>query len=129
LQEGMLFPYISGGEFIQSFERNRSNPEDLPFNDRLPVSTEQILHYSRYAANEKPVRVAITAVPGDTLVYDDDLGEFGARVALESWGVSEGRSLAAAGGWNGDRYAVFGSRAGTVLVWAAAWDSPADAAE
>jgi hypothetical protein len=129
LQEGMLFPYISGGEFIQNFEQNRANPDDLPFNDRLPVSTEQILHYSRYAAGEKPVRVTIAASPGDTLVYDDDFGEFGARVALESWGVSEGRSLAAASGWNGDRYVVLGTRAGTALIWAVAWDSPADAAE
>ncbi len=129
LQESMLFPYIAGGEFIQNFEQNRATPSDMPFNNRLPYSTEQIIHFSRYTARERPAAITIRPVPGDTVVYDDDFGEFGARVALESWGVSEGRALAAASGWNGDRYAVFGTRAGTALVWAVAWDSPADAAE
>ena len=127
LQEGLLFPYLAGAEFIQAFDERRASPDEMPFNDRLPVSTEQILHFSRYTAHEAPATVAIAASPGDTLVYDDDFGEFETRVALESWGVSEDEATAAAGGWNGDRYAILGTPAGTALIWAVAFDTPADA--
>jgi hypothetical protein len=129
LRESLLFPYIAGAEFILGFETRRTDPDAQPFNARLPVSTEQILHASRYTAGERPVRVSLAPSPGDTLVYDDDFGEFGARVALRSWGVSEPEAIAAAAGWNGDRYVILGTRAGTALVWATAWDTPQDAVD
>lgn len=129
IQEAMLFPYTSGGEFVQAFEQRRASVEEQPFNDRLPVSTEQILHFSRYTSGEKPVNVTIAASPGDTLVYDDNFGEFETRVALETWGATEGQAAAGASGWNGDRYAVLGTRTGTAVIWAVAFDSPADAQE
>ena len=129
LQEGLLFPYLAGAEFIQAFDERRTRPDEMPFNDRLPVSTEQILHFSRYTANERPATVAIGPSAGDTLVYNDNFGEFETRVALESWGVSEAEATAAAGGWNGDRYSILGSSSGTALVWAVAFDTPQDAAD
>jgi len=130
LRESLLFPYMAGAEFILGFETRRSDPDEQPYNSRLPISTEQILHASRYTAGERPVRVTLPRPgAGDTLVYDDDMGEFGIRVALQSWGVTEPDAVAAAAGWNGDRYAILGSRAGTALVWVVAWDTPADAAD
>jgi len=129
LRESLLFPYLAGAEFILGFETRRTDPDAQPYNERLPISTEQILHASRYTARERPVRVAITPGPGDTLVFDDDFGEFGTRIALRSWGVDEPDAVAAAAGWNGDRYAILGSRSGTALVWAVAWDTPQDAVD
>jgi hypothetical protein len=129
LQEGLLFPYIAGGEFIQGFDQRRLHADEMPYNERLPVSTEQILHASKYTTHETPARVIIARPPADTLVYDDDFGEFDTRVALETWGLSEGDAVTAASGWNGDRYLVLGSRSGTALVWAMAFDTPADAQE
>jgi hypothetical protein len=129
IQESLLFPYLGGAEFVQAFDQRKTRPEELPFNERLPVSTEQILHESRYTARELPARLRIAAAPGDTVVYDDDFGEFETRTALASWGIADPEAVAAAAGWNGDRYDLLGTKAGTAVVWATAWDTPQDAQE
>lgn len=130
LRETMIFPYISGAEFMLHYERRRSRPGEMPYGEALPVSTEQILHPSAYTSGQHPVRLQLGAVPpGDTVVYEDDLGEFEIRVALEIWGAAPDHAEAAAAGWHGDRYRVVGTREGTVVVWVTAWDSPRDAEE
>jgi len=127
IQESLIFPYLSGAEFMRAFDERRSRADEQPWGDRLPISTEQILHPSKYTSGERPVRVTFTPTAGDTLVWDDDFGEFETRSALMTWGAAEPDALAAASGWDGDRYEVRGTRGGTVVVWATAWDSPADA--
>jgi hypothetical protein len=129
VREDLLFPYLSGAEFIQRFDERRSSAGEEPYGDKMPISTEQILHPSRYTARERPARIRLAAPRGDTLVYDDDFGEFDVGVALQSWGSAEPDALVAASGWNGDRYEVLGTRAGTALVWVTAWDTAGDAAE
>lgn len=130
IQEGLLFPYLYGAEFMRAFGERRARPEEQPYGDRLPISTEQVLHPSRYTAREAPVRLSFPPIaPRDTLVYDDDYGEFETRVALETWGVAEADAIAAASGWNGDRYEVLGTPTGTVVAWATAWDTAQDAAD
>jgi hypothetical protein len=129
VQEGLIFPYLAGADFMRSFEDRKAREDEQPYGERLPVTTEQILHPSKYTSRELPARLTIASLPGDTAVYDDDFGEFETRVVLESWGVAEAEATAAAAGWNGDRYAVRGSAAGTVLIWVTAWDTGADAAE
>jgi len=129
LQESMIFPYLAGAEFMRSYEERRASATEQPWGDKLPVSTEQVLHPGKYTANERPVRLGFVRTAGDTLVWDDDFGEFETRSALMTWGAAEPDALAAAAGWNGDRYEVRGTRGGTVVLWASAWDSPADAQE
>ncbi len=128
LQEGLLFPYVAGAEFMRVYEMRRARPGEMPYGERLPVSTEQILHPSRYFTADRPVRVTIAPSPGDTTVYEDDFGEFETRILLETWGAAEPDALAAAAGWDGDRYRVLGV-GGTAIVWATAWDTAEDAAQ
>ncbi len=130
IQEGLLFPYLAGADFMQSFEQRRRRGDEMPYGDRLPVSTEQILHASKYTAREQPRRIVFgPPVRGDTLVYEDDFGEFETRVALQTWGVDGDDAIAAAAGWNGDRYEVFGAPQGTAVVWVTAWDTAEDATQ
>jgi hypothetical protein len=130
IQEGLLFPYLAGTVFMRDFDERRTRPDEEPYGDRLPVSTAQVLHPDLYTAQVLPERVAFTrSAAGDTLVYDDDFGEFETRVALETWGVSPSVATAAAAGWDGDRYEVLGTGAGTVVAWATAWATPADAVQ
>jgi hypothetical protein len=130
IQESMIFPYLGGAEFMRAFGERRARPDEQPYGSRLPISTEQVLHPSRYTAHDVPMRVTFPPPGrGDTLVYDDDFGEFETRVALQTWGVADPDAIVAASGWNGDRYEVLGSPAGTAVVWAVAWDTPQDAAE
>ena len=129
IQESLLFPYLAGAEFIQSFNAQRRGRWEQPFGARLPVSSEQILHADKYAAHERPMRIAIATDRADTVIYADDFGEAETRAALESWGTSDTNAASAAAGWNGDRYAVLGTKGGTAIVWAVAWDTPEDARE
>ena len=129
VQEDLIFPYLAGLDFVRAFDERRTDPREEPYGERMPVSTEQILHPSKYTARERPARVRLAVPAGDTLLYDDDFGEFDTRTALEAWGANANDAVVAASGWNGDRFEVLGGRLGTALVWAVAWDSPADAAE
>ena len=129
LREDLVFPYYGGAQFVIGFDTRRASDTAEPFGPAMPISTEQIMHPSKYTSHDTPATIAIATPPGDTLVYDDDFGEFDMKVALETWGISEDDAAQAASGWNGDRYALFGSRGGSALVWAAAFDTPDDASE
>jgi Zn-dependent peptidase ImmA (M78 family) len=129
VQEDLIFPYLAGADFVRAFEERRAGADETPYGDRMPVSTEQVLHESKYTARERPARVRLAVPPGDTLVYDDDFGEFDTRTALESWGTSEADAVVAASGWNGDRFEALGTRSGTALIWVTAWDTADDAGE
>jgi len=91
----------------------------------MPVSTEQILHPSRYAAHDTPTELAFGGGPGgpplDPVRYEDDLGEFETRLLFQELLGDETEATLLATGWDGDRYAVLGERA-DVLVWYTLWD-------
>jgi len=127
IQEGLLFPYLAGAQFMRDFDARRARPDEEPYGDRLPISTAQILHAGLYTAHTLPERIGFGPDPGDTLVYDDDFGEFETGVALKTWGVDPEVAEAAADGWDGDRFEVLGSPSGTVVLWATAWRTPVDA--
>ena len=130
IQEGLLFPYLAGAQFMRTFNARRARPDEEPYGERMPISTAQVLHLHVYATRQVPMRIRFGRSPArDTVVYDDDLGEFETRVALESWGVDTAAAVRAAAGWNGDRFELLGTPAGTVLVWVTAWATADDLTE
>ena len=129
IQEELIFPYVAGAQFIRDFDARRTRPDDEPYGDQLPVSTAQVLHPDLYTQHVLPERVGFGPDPGDTLVYDDDFGEFETALALRSWGVDQAVADSAADGWDGDRFEVLGSPRGTVVLWATVWRTPEDAAQ
>lgn len=128
IQEGLLFPYLAGAQFMRDFNARRSRPDEEPYGERMPVSTAQVLHPHVYTARQVPERIGFARSPArDTLIYDDDFGEFEIRIVLETWGVDTAAAVAAAGGWDGDRFEVLGTPAGTAVLWVSAWSTPLDA--
>jgi len=127
IQEELLFPYLSGAEFIRLFKAH--DPGKLPLLD-MPVSTTQILHESAFfgATPEVPVTVRLPATIGKT-VYENDLGEFETRLFLYLHTRNQTIATQAADGWDGGRYRILGEPSGTAVVWATAWRSTIDAAE
>src|SRR5256712_12316385 len=119
LRESLLFPYLGGAEFVRWFERE--HPGEQPYGKRMPVSTEQILHPSRYAKGDAPTELAFARPPPDTVRYEDDLGEFETRLLLTQFLGDETEAGLLASGWAGDRYQVLG-RAADGLVWFSGWD-------
>ncbi len=128
LQETLLFPYLSGAEFVRQFKRLR--PGQVPFAPP-PMSTEQILHPEKYLDSipDVPTRVTLPAPRGAARVHEDHLGEFETRLFLYEHLKDVSLAATGASGWDGDRYQLVETRAGEGLVWLTVWDSSVDAAE
>lgn len=123
VREGLIFPYLAGADFVRWF--NRNFPDTVPFGDRLPESTEQILHPERYLAGDQPVELKLQSPVA--AVYEDELGEFDTRVLMSVLSGSESVGARAATGWAGDRYGVYQYGNSHALVWWTLWDTEAQA--
>ena len=127
IQESLLFPYLSGADFVQRYKEQKpgTNPLANP-----PRSTEQILHTPAYfgTPTDEPSVVTLPPPRGATKVYENDLGEFGTRLLLFQHLKDDQAAPRSAVGWDGDRYVVVKGAAGQGIVWASVWDSTLQAA-
>jgi hypothetical protein len=127
VQETLIFPYLSGAEFVRNYKERR--PNGVIYDD-LPLSTEQILHPSAYFLNrDQPTSVNLGQLANATSVYQNDLGEFETRLLLFQYLKNQDDAVRGAMGWDGDRYAVINTTGGQGIVWLSVWDSPTDAGE
>ncbi|MEW5991910.1 MAG: hypothetical protein AB1736_11275 [Chloroflexota bacterium] len=135
LLETSFFPYQAGATFVSGILAQGGYDAVNAAFERLPESTEQVLHPEKYDAGESPVEVTL---PEDvasrfgsrwSLDAQDTLGELQLRVWLREGRVRGDVARLAAEGWGGDRVGLLGGPDGDVIVLATAWDSEADAAE
>ena len=120
LQEGLIFPYLAGAEFMRWYERSAADSAP-PYGRALPVSTEQVLHPARYEQRDEPLSVSLDTVgagPGES----DVLGEMGVAVLAADLSGAEVVSTTVPIGWGGDRYRLYATPQGPALVWLTAWD-------
>jgi hypothetical protein len=129
LQETMLFPYLSGAEFMRRFQDQR--PGKTPFGAAMPLSSTQILHESAYFGShpELPVSIAVPELRGASSTYQNDMGEFETRLFLFQHLKDQNASIQAAQGWAGDRYLILKTPHGEGLAWITVWRSAVDAGE
>jgi hypothetical protein len=127
IQETLIFPYLSGAEFMRSFQQLRAG--ETPYS-AMPASTEQIMHARAYF-NERdvPTRVTLPAPRVGRERYQNNLGEFETRLFLYEHMRDQSAAVRGAAGWDGDRYMVVTTPRGEALVWVTVWDSPEEAAE
>lgn len=127
LQETLIFPYLSGAEFVRRIKLADSTPVLLR---PLPVSTEQILQEAAYGETmDMPTTVELPAPNEGRAVYQNDLGEFETRLLLFQWSRDQNAAIRGAAGWDGDRYVLFETPRGAAIAWLTVWDTPVDAAE
>lgn len=135
IRDQLLFPYLAGVGFTQSFLKDRSGWSDLhQIFDKPPVSTQQIMHPELYLHGVMPESVKLpdwkNVVPQDwKLLEENVMGEFGLNEVLKQFiGVDRADLLSPA--WKGDRYAVFENEETkeTPLVYRLALDNSDDAA-
>jgi hypothetical protein len=137
LRERLLFPYQQGLIFVNGIWAGGGWAAVDAAYDRLPDSTEQILHPAKYEAREVPVEVALDGAAlakamgaGWSGTPEDTLGEFQLSVWLRENGVTALPAGDAAAGWGGDRLAYLrGPNGAYALALLTAWDSQADADE
>jgi len=127
IQETLIFPYLSGAEFIRNYKERRRG--SVIYRD-MPASTEQILHPSAFFLNrDPPTAIALGKLSNATEVYENTLGEFETRLLLFQFLKNQDDAVRGATGWDGDRYAVVNTPAGQGIVWLSVWDSQTDAGE
>jgi hypothetical protein len=127
IQETLIFPYLSGAEFMRSFQQLRAG--DTPYGD-LPQSTEQVMHTRAYfQQRDAPTQVTLPNPRVGRSRYQNNLGEFETRLFIYEHARDQALSVRSADGWDGDRYMVVQTPRGEALVWVTIWDTPVDAAE
>lgn len=128
IQETLIFPYLSGAEFMRRFEETK--PGTVPFG-AMPTSTEQIIHSDAYfEAHDTVTRVTFPPLAaGVRRVYENNLGEFETRLFLYQHLQEQNSAIRGAAGWDGDRYVLFEGNGGDGLAWLTVWDSKIDAGE
>lgn len=128
IQESLLFPYLSGAEFVRRAKEKRGSVD--PFRD-IPRSTEQILHPLLFLDTppDEPTTVVLPAPRGATKSYENDMGEFGTRLVVYAYLRDPSTAQRAAAGWDGDRFMVVERGPDRGIVWALVWDSAVEAAE
>ncbi|MFN2563799.1 MAG: hypothetical protein ABR499_02140 [Gemmatimonadaceae bacterium] len=128
IQEVLIFPYLSGAEFVRRFKEQRPGQSPL---EHLPISTEQVLQTAAFFGPrpDLPTRVTLPAPRSGERVYENNLGEFGIRVFVYEHGKDQNAALRAAAGWDGDRYVLVRTGGGHGIAWITVWDSAVDAAE
>lgn len=128
LQETLLFPYLSGAEFVRRFSTARAGRSVLtPFAE----STEQILHPEKFLDSlpDRPTRIRLGPPRAGSVVHEDNLGEFETRLFLFAQLRDEAVAARGAAGWDGDRYQVVAVDGTQVLSWLTVWDDAAEAEE
>ena len=129
LQESLLFPYLSGAEFLRQF-KVQGLPA-WPF-DSLPESSAQIMHPAKYFGHRvPPLHIALPPLDGGAeRLTENTLGEFETRIFVYEQSHDLNLAARAAAGWAGDRYVLASLGDGRdALAWALAWDTPVDAGE
>lgn len=130
-----MSPYTYGYSFVVNNYIKGGMKDFQSMFKRPPVSTEQVLHYEKYIANEKPVHTVLERKKGvikpewDVLL-STSLGEFQVYGVMN--GIIPDRSALnkqAASGWGGDWVGVYRTERGKLFVWDTLWDSEKDARE
>ncbi len=132
IRESLLFPYLGGLLFVQRLWSGDAG-RIPPLGDRMPTSTEQVLHPERFAdgAVDHPTDVVFASEPPGPWaeILTDGLGELETRLLLREFLPDREGADRAAAGWDGDRYRLLDGPPGEVFVWATVWDSDVDAAQ
>lgn len=139
MQADLNFPYLQGHAFAQSlYNEGGFAAIDHAFSGQLPVSSEQILHPSRYPG-DTPVPVEL---PDFASALGDDWEEH-ERNVMGEWflylviargftvntRLQETIALDAAEGWGGDAYVILKKQDSSefAAVVKTSWDTPQDA--
>ena len=135
IRDSLIFPYVYGAGFVQEMLRKKGwEGVSQAFTD-LPQSTEQILHFDKYLAGEKPVKVELADLTaqlgkGWKNLLTDINGEFGYSSLLSEF-IPKAEAKAAAAGWGGDQFALYERAADgrLLIVHRSEWDTKQDAEE
>jgi hypothetical protein len=126
MRESGAFPYVRGLGLAHALRAH--DPAAVPFEDLLPVSTEQVMDPRGHFLGERdvPTHVTFTTTDGASQdavwrnVHENTLGQFELSVLLMERHRLQSETLA--NGWDGDRYQLLFDGERHALVWHIVWD-------
>jgi hypothetical protein len=130
----LLSAYVDGLAFCASLHGQGGFEAVNRAHSHPPVSSEQVLHPTRFAESDLPQQLVLPDLPelaaaGYEVVREDTLGELEIGVYFGQ-GAKEADAKRAAEGWDGDRLRVYRStKEPPAVVWLSVWDSERDAQE
>jgi hypothetical protein len=134
LRESLLFPYEAGSNWATQVYRQGGWDLVSKAFTKLPQSSEQIIHPSKYFAYEAPVKVTLPDLkpllgPTWKRIDTDVNGEWGLYLVLDEYLNNSSASKDAAAGWGGDQYALYegASRSDVFIAEFTTWDTTIDA--
>ncbi len=127
-----LWPYTAGAAFVAARATAGGRPAVDEALERLPVSTEQVIHPERYP-NDAPTLVDVADLadalgPGWRDLDVMEVGEAWLQTML-GLRLDGATARAAAAGWDGGLYRAWSHGRDVAVVLETAWDRGADAAE
>lgn len=133
VKQDSILQYRYGGRFIEYlYGKGGWDLVKSAFMNRLPDSTEQIMHPEKYLRNEPPIDI-IMPIPRFYEVTRDGMeGEIGVLFTLLKCGIEEVEALNAAEGWGGDRWLAMkevDNKDKEIFWWKTSWDTEKDAGE
>ena len=139
MQDDMNFAYEKGNNFVKTIlATNGEDAVDRAFISLRPVSTEQIMHPSRYP-DDKPLKVTLPELAmdlgGNWKETDrETIGEWYtwlilARANDDNYRQIESLVSVAAEGWAGDQYAILSDGINSAFVVTYQWDTSKDSEE
>lgn len=133
VREYVISPYYDGTMFVDFLRKRGGWNEVNKAYEKVPASTEHILHPVKYCANsDLPKEVSLASMPRKfkkyKLVGEDTAGELLVRI-LAKQRLDRNEAIKAAAGWGGDTWRVYRDGEKFFTVWATVWDSEADACE
>jgi len=129
VKRSVVAPYIDGLAFVNALRRRGGWAAVAAAWQRLPASTEQVLHLDEYYANEAPEPLAAlspSALGPNRVTYSDVYGEETLRILFEEW-MPARAARQAASGWAGDRVTSFSDGGVTSVAWHVRYDTEAAA--
>lgn len=122
VQETLLFPYLSGAEFIRAYRERSAEPLDYA---QMPFATSHISRPSTFFDSTlKPSQVVFNNTSSLDLVYENTLGEFETRVLIFEFLGDVTSATRGAAAWAGDRYVVYRTpEGGAAVAWAVVLNS------
>lgn len=134
--ESLLFPYLTGSEFVTALHAEDGFNAVAYAWTNLPQSTEQIIHPERFLADDFPQEVTLPELSFGSswvLAEEDVLGEAMLRQYLGQQ-LNADQVETAATGWGGDRYAVYhltepDLEKELIMVLRIVWDTEEDSIE
>jgi hypothetical protein len=129
IKRSVVAPYVDGLSFVNALRRRGGWSAVAAAWQRLPASTEQILHLDKYDAHEAPEplpALALSSSGPTQAVYSDVYGEQTLRVLFEEWMPARAARDAAAG-WAGDRLTSYSDGQLVSVAWRLRYDTEAAA--